>query len=124
MGSLTTNTTIISDGIVHIGALGLSNNISLDGSIEYQYHNIDTDIGTLMLTADHYFIEVMHIGTHTIDLLDASTAVGRRYIISKGFVGDILTITTTPSDNIDGVDIITLNILNQRIQLISNGLNK
>ena len=124
MGSLTANTTIISGGIIHIGTLGLSNRISLNGSVEFQYDNISTALGTLTLNSDYFFVEITNAGTNEVLLPDASTTIGRQYIISKGFVGSTLTITTSISDNIDGSNTITLNIINQRIQLISNGLNK
>lgn len=119
-----TATSIISGAGINIGQLNTPNQISLNGSVGYQYDKINTAVGTLNLNADYFFIEVTNAGTNTISLPDASTAVGRQYIISKGFVGGTLTITTTASDNIDGIDTIILKIVDQRVKLISNGLDK
>ena len=119
-----TATSIISGAGINIGQINTPNQISLNGSVGYQYDNINTALGTLNLNADYYFVEVTNDGTTTIALPDASNAIGRQYIISKGFVGGTLTITTTASDTIDGTNTIILNIVDQRIKLISNGLNK
>lgn len=119
-----TDTSIISGSGINIGQTGTANQISLNGSVGFQYNNINTALGTLNLNADYFFIEVTNAGTNTVALPDASSSIGRQYIISKGFSGGTLTITTTASDTIDGSNPLVLTVLDQRIQLISNNLNK
>lgn len=115
---------LISGGSINIGQIGTPDQIHLNGSVGYQYDNINTALGTLNLSADYFFVEVTNAGTNILALPDASTAVGRQYILSKGFSGGTLQITTTLSDTIDGNINITLKVLNQRIKLISNGVDK
>lgn len=125
MGTIdATPVNIISGGSINIGATGNPDQIHLNGSVGYQYDNITASLGTLVLNADYFFVEVSNAGTNTIALPDAATAVGRQYIVSKGFSGGTLQITTTPSDTIDGNASLTLRVLNQRIKLISNGVDK
>lgn len=115
---------LISGGSINIGATGSPDQIHLNGSVGFQYDNISTALGTLTLTADYYFVEVTNAGTNIVELPDASTAVGRKYIISKGFAGGTLQLTTSVSDTIDGNPSLILRVLNQRIKLISNGVDK
>lgn len=115
---------IISGGALNIGATGSADQILLNGSVGFQYDEITTALGTLNLNSDYFFVEVTNAGTTAIALPDANTATGRQYIVSKGFAGGTLTITTTVSDTIDGQSTIVLTVQNQRIQLISNGSNK
>lgn len=119
-----TNMSIISGGTINIGASGSTDQIALNGSVGFQYDNISGALGTLNLNADYFFIEVTNDGTTVVALPDASTSIGRQYIISKGFAGGSLTITTTVSDTIDGQNTMALSVENQRIQLISNGTDK
>lgn len=122
----TDNTTmsIISGGSINIGSTGSSDQILLNGSVGFQYDNINESLGTLTLNSDYYFVEVTNAGTTIIDLPNANTAMGRQYIISKGFAGGTLTIKANVSDTIDGQNTIVLTVQNQRIQLISNGSDK
>lgn len=116
---------LISGGAINIGQSGVPDQIYLNGSVGFQYDNIMAAVGTLNLDASYFFVEISNSGTNTVLLPDASIAKGRQYIISKNFAGPAqLTITTTASDTIDGNASISLNILNQRIKLISNGDNK
>lgn len=118
------NFNLISGGEINIGQTGVPDQIKLNGSIGFQYDEINTALGTLNLNADYFFVEITNSGTNTVLLPDASTAIGRQYIISKGFSGGTLLITTTTSDTIDGNNQLPLIGLNQRIKLISNGTNK
>lgn len=119
-----TNFNLISGGEINIGQTGVPDQIKLNGSVGFQYDEINTSLGTLNLNADYFFVEITNSDTNTVLLPDASTAIGRQYIISKGFSGGTLLITTTTSDTIDGNNQLPLIGLNQRIKLISNGTNK
>jgi hypothetical protein len=119
-----TTMNIISGGAINIGATGSADQIAFNGSVGFQYDNISGALGTLTLNADYFFVEVTNAGTTEVALPDANTAVGRQYLISKGFAGGTLTITTTESNTIDEVDDVVLSVQNQRIQLISNGTDK
>ena len=119
-----TNFNLVSGGEINIGQTGVPDQIKLNGSVGFQYDEINTALGTLNLNSDYFFVEITNSGTNTVLLPDASTAIGRQYIISKGFSGGTLLITTTVSDTIDGNNQLPLIGLNQRIKLISNGTNK
>ena len=66
----------------------------------------------------------MGSGNNTVVLPNANSRTGKKYIISKGYAGDMLTINTQTADKIDGDDTLELTVLNQRIQLISSGTNR
>lgn len=116
---------LFSGGPINIGQVGSVDQILLNGSVGFQYDNITAALGTFLLTSDYFFIEVSNSGTNTVELPLSSTAKGRQYIISKNFPSPSqLTIITTGFDNIDGNSSLTLNVQNQRIKLISNGIDK
>ena len=119
-----TNMTIISGGDIAIGSAGSGDQILLNGGVNFQYHNINTALGTLILDSQYFFIEITNAGTTVVELPDASTANGRQYIISKGFSSGTLTLSTSVSDTIDGQPTMTMTQLDQRIKVISNGDDK
>lgn len=117
-------------GLVSIGSndnkLTIQGNqgITIIGGIEYQYNAINLISSIFNLLDIHYFIEITGSGNNTIVLPDADTRTGKIYIISKGYTGGSLTINTQTADKIDGDDTIVLNVLNERIQLISSGIDR
>jgi hypothetical protein len=116
-----------SDNDINIGSAITPNQIFLHGSVGYQYNNINTSLGTLNLDANYYFVEITNAGTNIIQLPSVVSSVGRHYIISKGYISTVsseLTIKPAILDTIDGLDVIVLTEDDQKIQIMSNGINR
>lgn len=117
-------------GMVSIGStdnkLTLQGNqgIHIIGGIEYQYDNIVLNNANFNITDFHYFIEVSGSGNNTLLLPEADNRTGKLYIISKGYSGGTLVINTQTADKIDGEDTLSLTIDNQRIKIISSGVDR
>lgn len=111
---------LISGGIINIGQVGTPDHILMNGSIAFQYDEITSGGPIFTLTAEHYFINVTTSGVNEVKLPDSVSAAGRQYIISKGYSGGTMNVTTTGGDLVDTVSTIPLSMLNQRITVISN----
>jgi hypothetical protein len=99
-----------------------STGIKLQGGLDIQYDKIENNgSNTFTLTDAHQFVEIVDNAVTLVQLPESETRQGKQYIISKGYSGGNLTITTTPTDKIDGDDTIILNVINQRISIISSG---
>lgn len=104
-----------------IGAAG----INLNGGINIRYDNISSGVAQFVLTSINQFVDITNPSTTSILLPDASSASsGKKYIISKGYAGGALSIDTSVSDMIDGDNSLVLDVENQRVSLISSGVNR
>jgi hypothetical protein len=100
------------------------NGINLKGGLNIQYNDINSNISQFELLDNHHLVEISNSFTTSIMLPDANGREGKLFIISKNYIGGALTINTQPADKIDGDDTLELNILSERISLISSGNNK
>jgi hypothetical protein len=98
--------------------------INLIGGLKIQYNNINSGVSQFELLDSHHLAEISNPLTTSIMLPDANGREGKLFIISKNYIGGSLIINTQPADKIDGDDTFELNILSERISLISSGDNK
>jgi hypothetical protein len=108
------------DTLVLEGATG----INLVGGLNVQYNEINTGIPTFVLEDRYHFIEISNSGTTSVLLPNANGRAGKLYIISKGYNGGVLTVSTQLADKIDGDDTFILNVQSERLKLISSGDNQ
>jgi hypothetical protein len=117
-------------GTVNLGSMDSTltlegkNGINLKGGLKIQYNSINSGIPQFELLDSYHLVEISNPLTTSIILPDANGRGGKLFIISKNYIGGALTITTQPADKIDGDDTFELNILGERISLISSGDNK
>jgi hypothetical protein len=98
--------------------------IELIGGLTLAYDNISSGISTFEVNSQYYFIEISNINTTTVLLPDASLQPGQTFIILKGYIGGLLTISTQFSNTIDGVSTITMTNKGERLKLFSSGTNR
>lgn len=130
IGTTSTNDlTLISGGKINIGDTS-TDDIHLQGGVRYQYDAI-TDTtppggNTIDLTTNHYFVEITGSGITNVRLPEADSISGHMYIISKGYSGGSLAIKPAPAsgDTIDGISQINLIAKDQRLKVISSGLDR
>lgn len=121
---------LISGGKINIGDSSTDDNINLQGGIRYQYDAIaDTTPpggNTIDLTTTHYFVEITGSSITNVRLPEADGNSGHMYIISKGYAGGSLAVkpATSSGDTIDGLTQIILVGKDQRLKVISSGLNR
>jgi hypothetical protein len=117
-------------GAVNLGSIDSEltlegkNGINLIGGLKIQYNNINSGVSQFELLDSHHLAEISNPLTTSIMLPDANGREGKLFIISKNYIGGALIINTQPADKIDGDDTFELNILSERISLISSGDNK
>ena len=109
-------------GEIQIGNVDTSSQIVLNGSIAYEYTEVDDGTNPFVLDANHYFVEITNSLTNTVSLPDVTSSQGRTYIVSKGYAGGLLTIQAFAGQLIDGNSSISLSIEGERIAFINNGL--
>ena len=119
-----TDFSLISGGKINIGSSSSGDQILIHGSVAYQYDSITSGVGTFTLTANHYFVEINTTGITQVDLPDVTLSVGRAYIISKGTATGSIIIDAFGGQTIDNIGSLTLSVQNQRIRVISNGVDK
>lgn len=98
--------------------------IILEGGIEYQYDLITLNNASSNITEAYYLVEVAGSGANTVVLPEADGQPGKKFIISKGYLGGSLTISTQTADKIDGDDDFILTEKDTRISLISSGTDR
>lgn len=97
--------------------------IRLSGGIKFQYDEISLTDSVLLLTDTHYFVNITGSGNNILILPSADTRSGKKYIISKGYIGGTLIIEAPVTDSIEGDSSTILTIKDQRIQLTASGNN-
>ena len=117
------NFTIDYLGEISIGSKQSNNQIFFNGSIAYEYEELNSGDSIINLSSTQYFIEVTNSNTTELILPLITSAPGRVYILSKGFSGGSITISADSLDNIEGNPSITLTLTNQKLKLINNSSN-
>jgi len=121
--------TLVSSAKINIGDV-TTDDIHLQGGIRYQYDAIaDTTPpggNTVNLELSHYFVEITGPGITSVRLPPADAISGHMYIISKGYAGGTLAVkpASASDDQIDGISQINLVAMDQRLKVISSGLDR
>lgn len=99
--------------------------IIFEGGMRLQYDEITAPTlgSNYTITDSNYLIEVTNPAVISVTLPDASVRMGKTFIVSKGYPNGTLTVLTQPADKIDGLDTFQLTIEDQRVQMISNGVD-
>ena len=99
--------------------------ITLDSSVQYKYISVTTGT-SYTATSNDYMIDVQLTvsSDFTVTLPDSDGSPGRYYIVSKGYAGNTLTVTTNAADKIDGDDSYTLTQTDERVKFISSDDNR
>ncbi len=115
---------ILNDGTISIGSPNISNSISLNGGICYNFKKI-IDGGTNYVLQDNdYFIEVVSPTYLTVTLPLAASGPGCSFIISRSNSNTSnINVVAQIGDDIDDRSFLTLKRAGQHIKVISNGEN-
>jgi hypothetical protein len=126
-GSGSGSGTVLTGGDVVMGStdqkltLSAVNSIKLDSGLIYKYKEVSADYTPVK---NDYFVNC-NAGCSIITLPNLSTTdQGLSYIINKGYVGGVVNVNAFAGDTIDGDSSFSLNNLNEKIQIISNGSEK
>jgi hypothetical protein len=95
--------------------------IYMNGSIKYKFERI-SDVENVILTTDHYFIEIDTNTTKKIMLPNITTHPAVFYIIRKHYSG-LVVITPDGVDTIEGDSTITIYSDDQILKLTNDSLN-
>lgn len=121
-----TDLSLISGANINIGD-ATTDDIHLNGGVRYHYTAVPyTGSAIISLTIADYFVEITGSGITTVRLPDATGISGHMYIISKGYAGGTLTIepALASGDTIDGLSSLPLTSQDQRLKVISSGLDR
>ena len=124
IGSNSGPTITLNNGNIVIGSPGAPSQIQFNGSIGFKYNAITNHSGALYLDSSYYFIEIFDPNTNPIILPKCNITLGGSYIISNCRENTPLIVNTNDADTIDGSQTISLEVKNQRITVISNGLTE
>jgi hypothetical protein len=111
--------------VIEIGGNTSSNNIFLNGGIQYNITKLDNDESSSYAISDNdYMILVSNSSYKTLTLPSAKSRDGKSFIIARKFGGDTsLNVIAYGTDLIDGGSSINLPVDGVRIQLISDGVD-